>query len=403
MNNIEKQDVIKSKVAYLNKIINLKNKYEYIVIYGAGKIAKPIYELINKENIEISAFCVTDKSVNKSQEYGIRIIQIDQMNLNRNKTLILIGVKEKWNREVIQKLDECGYYNYIEVPKYAEFFNEEALGIIERPVMEITTKIGCSINCRYCPQEVLCKNYYANNRDNNMTFETFKKCIDKTPENLIVDFAGFVEPFLNDECKKMILYANEKGRSISLYTTLVGMTKEIFESIKHIPFYEVVLHTPDEDEYANIPMTKEYFEVLDLVINAKKPDGTAFIDRANCQSSPHSEVLKHTNGKIRIFSELTDRAGNLNDENLFIGSDVLGKIYCNRAKNLNHNILLPDGTVVLCCMDFGMKHILGNLMHDSYEEIMNGVEMRHIKECMLNDNSKSILCRSCSSATQINR
>lgn len=79
-----------------------------------------------------------------------------------------------------------------------------------------------------------------------------------------------------------------------------------------------------------------------------------------------------------------------------------GKISCSLCgKALNHNILLPDGRVLLCCMDYGMKHVLGNLMEQSYEEIMNGKEINKIKDAINGDESIDVLCRGCSSATEI--
>lgn len=66
---------------------------------------------------------------------------------------------------------------------------------------------------------------------------------------------------------------------------------------------------------------------------------------------------------------------------------------------MNHSILLPDGSVVLCCMDFGMKHVLGNLAKQSYEELFTGKEMQKIKEAM-KDDRLDIICRRCSSAIE---
>ena len=65
---------------------------------------------------------------------------------------------------------------------------------------------------------------------------------------------------------------------------------------------------------------------------------------------------------------------------------------------MNNNILLPDGTVVLCCMDYGLKHILGNILTDTFEEIMDGEEMRKVKEGMNGNETLDILCRNCSYA-----
>lgn len=63
--------------------------------------------------------------------------------------------------------------------------------------------------------------------------------------------------------------------------------------------------------------------------------------------------------------------------------------------NLNHNVLLPDGTVVLCCNDFGMKHVLGNLLKEDYDSIISSEQMRLVKRGMNLDESLSILCRKC--------
>lgn len=48
-----------------------------------------------------------------------------------------------------------------------------------------------------------------------------------------------------------------------------------------------------------------------------------------------------------------------------------------------------------------MKHVLGNLTEQSYEEIMNGKEIDKIKAAINGDESIDILCRRCSSATEI--
>ena len=100
-----------------------------------------------------------------------------------------------------------------------------------------------------------------------------------------------------------------------------------------------------------------------------------------------------------ITNELIDRAGNITDEEVYEDSHKKGNIVCERARDLNHSILLPDGSVVLCCMDFGMKHVLGNLAKQSYEELFTGKEMQKIKEAM-RDDRLDIICRRCSSAIE---
>lgn len=193
----------------------------------------------------------------------------------------------------------------------------------------------------------------------------------------------------------MIEYAFGKGREIDLYTTLVGLSKEEFEKIRNISFRRVVLHTADADEYAKIPVTQGYLDLLHEAVCARGADGLPFIDWANCQSRPHPRVLDTIGGQVRISAELYDRAGNIEDSSDLKTVDyVSGKIECVLSEEMNRTILLPDGTVVLCCNDYGLEHPLGNLLLESYEDIMNGKEMQRIKQAC-QDETMPLLCRKC--------
>ena len=97
---------------------------------------------------------------------------------------------------------------------------------------------------------------------------------------------------------------------------------------------------------------------------------------------------------------MTDRAGNLNESDLIQNNLTEGKIICGNSHNgeLNSYIVLLDGRVVLCCMDYGLKHVLGNINTDSLNEIQDGEMMQYVRAGMDGDISKDILCRSCSMA-----
>ena len=48
-----------------------------------------------------------------------------------------------------------------------------------------------------------------------------------------------------------------------------------------------------------------------------------------------------------------------------------------------------------------MKHVTGNLKGQSYEDVMNGEEIKLIKKAINGEESIDVLCRYCSSATEI--
>lgn len=390
----------KQKNKYLDMVIKESRNYKNIVIYGAGRVAKPIVHELEEKQIEICCFAVSDIKVNEEVFYGIPVRQIDDIQLEDSDTLFIIAVKQVWAKDVAEKIIAAGYTHYIYPPEEVDYMARELSDEVYRPVMEVTVKVGCRVNCRYCPQALFLKRYYEKkDRPEYLSLENYKKCLNKLPKNTIISFCGFVEPFLNPDVYDMIDYTYKQGYEMKLYTTLVGLTKEGFERIKDIPFKYVVLHTPDEQGFANIPMTEEYFEVLDMALEQKKPDGMPFFGTANCQGIPHPDVVKHTKGKLRIMSELYDRAGNLKEDEILKSVDyVEGPIYCVRVNGvLDCNVLLPDGTVLLCDFDFGMRHELGNLLEESYEEIISGEKMRQIVEAMDNDRC-GLLCRKCNYA-----
>ena len=74
--------------------------------------------------------------------------------------------------------------------------------------IQITTKIGCSNACVYCPQDRFVAAYKERSSTLSMSLETFAACIDKIPAGVGIIFAGMCEPWLNPACTKMVQFAH---------------------------------------------------------------------------------------------------------------------------------------------------------------------------------------------------
>lgn len=254
------------------------------------------------------------------------------------------------------------------------------------------------------PQEVLLERYYEGNKNREpiMTMETFEKCINHIPDEATILFSGMVEPLHNPLCVDMIKAALEKGHKVDLYSTFSGISLDETKKISKLPLGFVGLHVADKRRFANIVTDNTYYKKIEYLINAKKEDGTPFVSVCNAQTEPDERVAAICEGKYEILTTMLDRAGNLQHEGLYSRQTLHGKISCSLCgQKLNHNILLPDGTLLLCCMDYGMKHVLGNLRTQSYEEIMNGEEINRIKKGISGDEAEDILCRKCSCANSV--
>ncbi len=258
------------------------------------------------------------------------------------------------------------------------------------PNLEITTKIGCKVACTYCPQDVLAKAYQSRSSTKMMSLQDFKTCINKCEADLNIHFTGYSEPWLNPDCTEMMLYCHNRGHRIGVSTTLVGMTMADFHSVKDIPFKFFWLHLPSKESYERIPVDDHYIGLIESIaacnIDAKYHyHGEAL--------HPKLDTIKDEARQVVVW----DRAKNLkeNKKNLPINKKKSirkeGEIACSRVYQ---GVLLPNGDVTLCCMDYGNKHIIGNLLKQDYQEMFASEEFKKILTG-LKDEKIDILCRTC--------
>ena len=281
-------------------------------------------------------------------------------------------------------------------------------------LMEITTVIACKVKCNFCPQELLIKEYASMNDIQNitygspevMTFEMFKICLSKIPKSIPIAFSGYAEPFLNLECAKMIVHAHDSGYSIQVFSTLVGLTVEDIDLIKHIPFKIFQVHLPDDEMFAKIAVNKKYLNVVEKLITSNIENLTGMT-----MGTLHPSIKKILKPNI-IAGIMNDRSGNivregLNENDLkFIATKFerkKGPLVCHKASKFSHtdkldeNVLLPNGDVALCCNDYGLKNILGNLTKSSYSHLFHNEKYENILKEMKSEES-GIICRNCNFA-----
>lgn len=232
--------------------------------------------------------------------------------------------------------------------------------------IKITTKIGCPNNCYYCPQEAIKKAYHG---DMMMSIDTFRRCIKKVKKNAVIGFAGMSEPLMNPLCIDMIEMAHNMGFQIYLNTTLVGYF-DIYKFQK-IPFTEVSVHLPDS---SSTWVNKLYLNRL-----------MDFVDSGIKNKTFHANGDLHPS--INIPSEIRPIINRPCDE----PEEKIGAVTCMKGFAIPE--LLPNGDLVLCCMDYELKHILGNLITQSVEEIYAGEEFKRVLELTKNGGSICHRCR----------
>ena len=277
------------------------------------------------------------------------------------------------------------------------------------PTLEITTMIGCPLMCNFCPQENLRDKYGEDTK--YMSLDTFKTALSKVPSDTRIDFSGMAEAWVNPEATNMLRYALESNHRVAIYTTLYNWTtdtaNEVLELLtSHKPLVDTFsIHFPDE--YGNMKgwkYTKEWEDVYNIMTGGVQSAGIKLEAMTMSDHGKIHEDLQHLG--VQLYNWFGhDRAGSLNKQQVETDQEIKfverheKPVRCSKTINYDQWVLQPNGDVVICCMDYDLKHVIGNLNRDSYFDLFTGPGMVNL----LRENTKTCfsdksLCKSCTDA-----
>jgi len=271
--------------------------------------------------------------------------------------------------------------------------------------IEFTTVIGCTNKCVFCPQATLSKAYFSRNKSKYtrlLSLTNFIKMVDKLPQEMEIFLSGMSEPFQNPYCLKMAQYALKSGHNLNICSTLIGLSsdklKQLLRTIKTTKQRcKFMIHLPSEGKFERIPVTPMYEETLKILLQT---DGyLEFHYHYDELNHKVSKIMKRSKYKPTLM-RITNRTGHVKLDVVDAPRRSRGIIACSRRKEHGF-VVLPDGTVIFCCQDWGMKHVLGNLLTSDYETIYKS-RANKIIDKGLKDESLDILCRTCDQTINVN-
>ena len=275
------------------------------------------------------------------------------------------------------------------------------------PVMELTTMIGCPLMCTFCPQDNLRDNYGKDTK--YMQPMDLLTVLAKIPKDTRIDFSGMSEPWANPECTMMLEMVLYMGFNVAIYTTLYGMTdpervRKVLES--HPGQVEVImLHLPDANKnMKGWKNSEEWQKAAAIISHTNVPCGieAMTMDRNGVVHPDLQEMVGQLPGWVGHT-----RADSLNVEQvegqaLHITPRHEFALTCRSTPFYDRNVLLPNGDVVLCCMDYNLKHVIGNLLTQTYDEMMQGKPLQDlIKMNEAVGFDKCSICKSCDNVRKI--
>lgn len=251
-------------------------------------------------------------------------------------------------------------------------------------IIEVSAIANCPMRCDYCAQDKLQEAYKG---PKEITLELFEKCLDNLIPGDAVYFAGFVESCIHPQFMELLRMTLARGHRCRIYTTGRGLNVQQAREIAHMDLEKIVLHLPDAGGHLRAnPLTVPVLDILATHRNASC---------MTMDNEPHDEVAHLWARLERGYGAMQNRAGNTELVQLQTHSHK-GPIKCGVAPTLDHPVLLPSGEISLCCMDYSLKHIVGNLAETPLVDILRGPAIQKIQQ--LQQNGGDVLCRQCSCA-----
>ena len=275
---------------------------------------------------------------------------------------------------------------------------------LKRP-LKVTIEItnACNSDCIMCPRQSMTRPV------KNMDFELYKKIIDdcgKAGVKIVQPF-NFGEPLMHNRLGEFIRYAKEHTKSriqISTNAALLtnekavelldsgldrinididGFTKDTFEKVrKNLDFDRVV-----ENTERFIELKKRLNKNIFITVSIINMDETS------------GEIVEFK----RYWKPRVDRVLDV-EYNTWTGSVENRNESINNSKRFNcpckmlwdQMVILEDGKVALCCLDYDGKVIVGDMKNESILNIWNGKILNNLRQKQIKLKFDEIpTCRAC--------
>ncbi len=275
---------------------------------------------------------------------------------------------------------------FIKSKKLDIFFSKILSIKFKKNRLEITTTIGCALMCDYCPQTLIKSTIKKNeNLDERiMTYENFKLYFENVPDKTVVHWSGYSEPLGNKNFKEFINYLQTKNYEQHISTTMFGR-KDNEEFMSHTKaFKSVTFHLPDDSNLMKLKVGEQYLRNLEQALRFQcglLPSNDIYIVVFGKNFHPQVEniIQKLINEKIiskksiDIRDHIHTRNGEVSNMDKFRTDEHNFKeikkgenklYYCSYGR-LDQGVILPNGDINLCCQDYSLKGVIGNLKNES--------------------------------------
>lgn len=271
--------------------------------------------------------------------------------------------------------------------------------MIDRCYIEITNT--CNLNCDFCPKH--------HRKKRQLTIEEFDLLTDKIRGKVsFLYFHLMGEPLLHPLLPQFVTMARDKGFKTVLTSngTLLHRAMGLLDTLPHK--VQLSLHSHESNERGEL---ESYMDEVMRFSTQAAERGTCIVLRLWNQGGrdkENEEVMRLIEKYVpKPWRERPD--GFRLWDNLYLEFDRKftwpdGKANVFSKKQLFCKALLKqigvlvDGSLVPCCLDHDGDVVLGNLFHQSLEEILASPRAQALVEGFKHHTATETLCQNCESA-----
>lgn len=307
------------------------------------------------------------------------------INSRRIKTLAY-----EWGIRAISLPGVFSIYNFI----YSEQIRKKSRGIPKTLVIEPYNL--CNLSCVMCPYPDMTR------EKEQMSMDLFRKIVDDAAVNNFktLSLSLYNEPYLDSLFFERIKYAKKKGFYVLVATNGSSLTEERIEKTLEsgLDCVTFSIDSLDKEKYENIRVNAKFEKTINNVKrlieyrNQKKSSlpliTMSAIEQGDDPSLDHmSEILEGLD--LYAVSKLDNRRGGESNYRR------LGLRY--PCWWIWHQLVVySNGKIALCCMDYDDNFQLGNLNHQTIEEVWNSEKFSKLRKLHLDGKFDEIaMCKGC--------
>jgi len=338
----------------------------------------------------------------------------------------------KTNKSFMKASLKQKYKIFSNVLKYFSIASKKPLIIPNKPVtLQIEPTSLCNLHCDFCIR------YAGNVPIGTMSFENFKKILDKLDSLYKIGLSGEGELFLTPEIFDMIKYANKKGMLVHINTNGTLLTKDVIDKLCKLEIGEIGISVDSTDKKKYEKMRKGG-NFNQLLINIKNLTDALKENKRDTNVTMCAIIFKKNIDELPKFVELARKLGvdkvafqTLQTKEDYLqsyGKEVKSQIITGSIKELTEKMketrelaekysitiifdeeespgcvwpwrgiyVTWEGEVTPCCKVVEIKKTgsLGNILKQDFWEVWNGEKYQALRKD-LRERKTPFVCAGC--------